>query len=228
MIEKKGEFYGGMGMMAAFVIVLVIIFMPVFDGQNGLNYLDSLYNSISKGSAYFIPKVKKEIGSFNGVNIGVELDMATTEQAAQTAALFMQSGAMVNVAGKELKINGDLGAILANSLADADKMFHNDSQGVSQKYGYDAKRVLFNWWMSFKIMEKELNAQKNFKEAKGVALVVKRAVEVAFNFYQIEPQNIKDKFGVVSFSLVFYVIYTLWYGFAILFMFEGWGLKLEH
>jgi hypothetical protein len=24
------------------------------------------------------------------------------------------------------------------------------------------------------------------------------------------------------------VIYTLWYGFAILLMFEGWGLKLEH
>jgi hypothetical protein len=24
------------------------------------------------------------------------------------------------------------------------------------------------------------------------------------------------------------VVYTLWYGFAIMFMFEGWGMKLEH
>jgi hypothetical protein len=24
-------------------------------------------------------------------------------------------------------------------------------------------------------------------------------------------------------SLVFYVVYTLWYGFAIMYMFEGWG-----
>ncbi len=154
--------------------------------------------------------------------------MATDEQAEQAASLFMQSGAMVNVSGKELKITGNLGDMLANSLADADKMFHNDSQAVSEKYGYDAQRVLFNWWMSFKIMEKELNAQKKFKEAKIVALVVKKAVEVAFNFYQIEPQKISDKFGMVTFSLIFYVIYTLWYGFAILFMFEGWGLKLEH
>jgi hypothetical protein len=24
------------------------------------------------------------------------------------------------------------------------------------------------------------------------------------------------------------VAYTLWYGFAIMFMFEGWGMQLEH
>ena len=29
-------------------------------------------------------------------------------------------------------------------------------------------------------------------------------------------------------TLVFYVVYTVWYGFAIIFMFEGWGLKLSH
>jgi hypothetical protein len=37
-----------------------------------------------------------------------------------------------------------------------------------------------------------------------------------------------DRLGVVVFSLVFYVIYTLWYGFAIMFIFEGWGMQLEH
>ncbi len=34
--------------------------------------------------------------------------------------------------------------------------------------------------------------------------------------------------GIVIFSLIFYVVYTLWYGFAIMFMFEGWGMRLEH
>ena len=228
MIEKKGEFFGGVGLMAGFILVLIIIFMPVFNGQNGLNYLDALYNSISKGSAYFIPQVKEEVTAFSGVSIDVALEMATNEQAEQSALLFMKSGALVNVSDQNLKISGDLGAMLASSLEDASNMFHNNSEAVSAKYGYDARRVLFNWWMSFKLMEKELNAQKKFKEAKGIALVIKRAVEVAFNFYQIEPQNIRDKFGIVTFSLIFYVVYTLWYGFAILFMFEGWGLKLEH
>ena len=228
MIEKKSEFFGGVGLMAGFILVLIIIFMPVFNGQNGLNYLDALYNSISKGSAYYIPKVQDEASAFKGVTVGVTLDMASAEQAEQAAALFMQSGAMVNVSGQALKIDGGLGNILANCLTDAEKMYHNEGQAVAGKYGYDAKRVLFNWWMSFKLMERELKAQKLFKEAKIVDLVLKKAVETSYNYYQIVPQKIKDKFGIVTFSLLFYVIYTLWYGFAILFMFEGWGLKLEH
>jgi len=228
MIEKKGEFYGGMGLMATFIIVLIVIFMPVFNGQNGLNYLDSLYNSISKGSAYYISKVKEESDTFNGNTINVTLAMATNEQALQAASLFMKSGAMVNASGKELKISGDLGHILANCLSDAEKMYHNDGKALSGKYGYDEMRALFNWWMSFKIMEKELKIQKKFKEAKIVALVVTKAVEASFNYYRIEPQKIKDKYGIVLFSLIFYVVYTLWYGFAILLMFEGWGLKLGH
>jgi hypothetical protein len=77
-------------------------------------------------------------------------------------------------------------------------------------------------------MENDLKAQKKFKEAKEVSVVIKKAVELSYNYYQVEPEKIGDKIGVVLFSLVFYVIYTLWYGFAIMFMFEGWGMRLEH
>ena len=61
-----------------------------------------------------------------------------------------------------------------------------------------------------------------------VAFVVKKAVESSYNYYKIEPEKIGDRLGIVVLSLVFYVIYTLLYGFAILFMFEGWGLKIGH
>ena len=51
MIANQKKFYSGAILLSAFMVVLIIIFMPVFDGHNGLSYLDSLYNSISKGSA---------------------------------------------------------------------------------------------------------------------------------------------------------------------------------
>jgi hypothetical protein len=59
-------------------------------------------------------------------------------------------------------------------------------------------------------------------------LIKKKAVETAYNYYNIEPQKISDRFGIILLSLVFYVVYTVWYGFSIMFMFEGWGMKLEH
>jgi hypothetical protein len=58
--------------------------------------------------------------------------------------------------------------------------------------------------------------------------VITKAVELGYNYYEVDPQKIGDKVGIVIFSLVFYVVYTLWYGFAIMFMFEGWGMRLEH
>jgi hypothetical protein len=67
-----------------------------------------------------------------------------------------------------------------------------------------------------------------FKEAKVIALAKKRAIETSYNYYGVEPQKITDRIGLVIFSLVFYVIYTLWYGYAIMFMCEGWGLSLSH
>ena len=228
MIANKKEFFGGAGMLAAFIVVLIIIFMPIFGGQNGLNYLDNLYNTISKGSAYYIPKVREATDEFSGHSVSVTLTMAEEERVNQTAPLLMKGGALVNVSGAEMKVSGDLGKILENCLADADDMYHNNGQALSRKYGYDEKRVLLNWWVALHHMEKDLKDQKKFKEAKVVALVVKKAVELGYNYYEVEPQKIGDKIGIVIFSLVFYVIYTLWYGFAIMFMFEGWGMRLEH
>jgi len=228
MIANKKKFSGGLVLLAVFVVVLIIIFSPVFKGQNGLEYLDALYNSISKGSAYYIPKVLEETETFTGRSIDVTLAMGDEKQAQQTALLFRKGGASVNVAGDSLRISGDLGQILKSSLADADEMYNNQGKAVSGKYGYDERQVLFNWWKALNQMDKALSKQKQFKEAKGVALVIKKGVEPSYNYYGIEPQKISDQVGIVIFSLVFYVIYTLWYGFAIMYLFEGWGMRLEH
>jgi len=228
MIANKKEFYTGLAMMAAFVVVLVIIFSPLFKGHNGLEYLDALYNSISKGSAYYIPTVREEVSPFKGKAVQASFQMADPNQAKQTAMLFEAGDASVTVNGTGLKISGDLGRILENCLADADHMYFNRGEKVSDKYGYDARRVLFNWWKACKGMDKSFSRQKEFKAAKIVSLVAKKAVETSYNYYGIQPQKITDRMGVVIFSLVFYVVYTLWYGFAIMFMFEGWGMRLAH
>jgi hypothetical protein len=87
---------------------------------------------------------------------------------------------------------------------------------------------MYNWWQACTKLETELNKQSQFDKATAIHSVLTKAVEPAYNYFGVQPQNIKDRLGVVIFSLVFYVVYTMWYGFAILFMFEGWGLQLEH
>jgi hypothetical protein len=228
MIENKKEFYGGFVLLIGFAVILAVIFSPVFKGQNGLEYLDDLYNSISKGSAYYIPKVKNEIDTFAGTSVNVTIAMADEGQTQQTSVLLMKGDALVNISGTQLKIEGDLAKILSNCLADADNMYTNDGQTVAAKYGYDERQVLFNWWQALKALNKGLTKQKQFKAASAVDMVATKAVETSYNYYRIEPEKISDRTFIVLISLALYVIYTLWYGFAVMCIFEGWGLKLEH
>ena len=94
----------GLGMLIAFVIVLVIIFMPVFGGKNGLDYLDNLYNAISKASAYYIPDLMEEGESFKGKKIEAVLKLKDEDEAAHAAILFSAAGAEAVPKGSELKI----------------------------------------------------------------------------------------------------------------------------
>jgi len=228
MFASPKHFFGGVALMVAFAIVLVAMFLPIFDGRNALDYMDSLFNSVSKGSAYYVADLKAEAEDQRGNAVAVRLAVASETQARQTAELFRAGGATVKVAEAELRVSGDLGGILGRCLQDSDEMFANAGAGVRDRYGYEERRVLFNWWTALKAMDEDLKRQNRFAEAAFVVKVREKAVECAYNYYGIEPWKVSDKIGVVLFSLVFYVVYTVWYGYAIILTLDGWGLKLSH
>lgn len=229
MIAHKKEFTGGLLLFIGFWIVFAIGISPIFGhGDNILNYMDNLYNTISKKSAYYIPAMQEKVKPFEGRQVDVTIKTKDSAQAERTARLFKIGQTKVSIEGESVKVAGDLGPILADILGDAEAMFNNDGEKIVAKYGYDAKQVLYDLWNAMSAAEKNLNKQKMFKEAKIINQVQAKAVEPAYNYFGIQAEDIKSKLGIVIASLAGYVIYTLWFGFSILFMFEGWGLKLEH
>ncbi len=216
-------------MLLIFFAMLAVIFTPVFPGKvNGLDYMDNLFNMISKGSSYFIPAAIKDSEKYDGKTIQVTFSVTDAQQAADTAKLFQASGAEVTVSGKELTVTGDMGRIMKASLEDADRMFLNNGKLLTDKYSINERQVLFDWWTAFKGMGKNLTAQKSFKQAKAIATIQTKALEPAYNYYGVEAGSYKDNFLLILMALVFYVVYTLWYGFGIMYLFEGIGLKIGH
>ena len=228
MIASKKEFGLGLVLFIAFWAVFAVLLSPVFEGKNLLDYMDNLYNTISKKSSYYIPDVQKKAEAYRGEQIDFVVKANDADQAARTTKLFKGSKATVTVEDKNVKVSGDLGIILTSVLADADAMFNNNGPAINRKYGYDEKMVLYDWWNALKSAEAGMTKQKKFKEATTFSKVMTKAIEPAYNYYGIAATEIMDKIWMVIVSLAGYVIYTMWYGFAILFMFEGWGLKLEH
>ena len=230
-VANKMEFSKGLLLSVSFFIVLLIMFTPVFGGgRNAFQAADRLFNSIAKGSTYYIPKVLKENEEYKGHRFDIAIKLDNEEMLKKAGQLFSAAGASVSIGGSGsplLKVNGDLGQILEVAIRDADAVFHNRGEEIAQKYGFPQKEVLFVWHRGFKALNKALTKQEKFADASWVEEVMKRTIEVAYNFYKIEPRSASTSVGILSVSLGFYVLYTLWWGYAILFLFEGLGLQMK-
>ena len=239
----------GLGILLAisFWIVLFLMFSPIFpktaDGkpQNGLEWADELFNQLAKGSSYFIPKVAKSNEKFMGKMFTVSINVSKPEdkageaeaRASRASKLFtVNPGATVEVSGTQLKIEGDLGVVLKAALDDADMMFRNEGDKLNAKYAAemgtdDVKQIFRQWNNVLPKIDKAFKKEKMIEEAKIVSDVTKKAIEAGYNFYGVEAKKVKDEAGLMTFLLVFYVAYTMWWGFAIFFIFEGIGLTMS-
>jgi hypothetical protein len=229
MIVKNTKMFSvGAFLALTFIGVLTLIFSPVFgNGMNGLTYADDMFNKLSKGSSYFIPKVVKSNEKFTNTSIALTVKLEKPEQNEDTMKLLTAAGVAVKNDGPALQISGNLGALMSKVLVDADDMYKNDGKKVADRYGIDEKAAMTSWWNVLKVMDKELKKQGKIEDAKIVSDVMKKAVEPAYNYYKIEAQQVADKALIMTGLLVFYVAYTMWWGFAIFYMFDGIGLTMK-
>ncbi len=107
-------------------------------------------------------------------------------------------------------------------------MHVNDGRTIRGKFGFDEKLSLYPWWKIFEELQVEPRGKKEFDQAKILMTTAEKAMEPACNYYGITPEKISAKLAVVVFSLVFYLICTVWYGFSILYIFEGLGSSFDY
>jgi hypothetical protein len=240
---RHGKHLGlGIAMAISFLVVLYLIFSPIFpktkagEPQNGLQWADEMFNDLAKGSSYFIPKVAKSNEKFKGRMFSATMKMDKPEdkpgegekRAERSAKVLGAGGAKVEVKGAELKIEGDLGNVLEAALQDADTMFKNEGDKIKAKYAYDDEKQMFRQWNNtLPKISKQLEKEKKIEESKMVTDVVKKAIEPAYNFYKVDAVKVKDHIALMTFLLVFYVVYTMWWGFSIFYIFEGLGLSMK-
>lgn len=234
MINKK-ELSIGLFLAVSFFAIFALMWTPLFPGLDGdkvnaFHAADNLFNSISKGSAYFMEQMEERNQPFMDSTFKASLSV-NSERRSEMAMIMLQAAqAGVSTEGTTLHVEGDLGRVAQAAITDSRDMFHNEGQRVGTRYGYgesDAREIMYVWHQLFRGLETEMNKQERFADARHVSEVLSRTIEVGFNFYGIIAESARSKAGILTFSLVFYVIYTLWWGMAILYLFEGIGLKMK-
>ena len=227
-ITNKGTLTMGIFLAFSFIGVLILIFSPIYGkGMNGLDFADDLFNKLAKGSSYFIPKLKEANRKFQGKTFTVTFKVEKPAEAEQITKLFTAAGCKVEVQGTNIKIDGDLGKTMDLIIKDSDLMFNNQGKEVMASYGFDEKEVMKSWWTALAKMDKFFKKNLKIEEANHISEISKKGIEPAYNFYKIEPQRVADRSGIMIFLLAFYVFYTLWWGYAIFYLFDGVGLTMK-
>ncbi|OLN25398.1 hypothetical protein DVDV_3373 [Desulfovibrio sp. DV] len=228
LITDKKLFAKGFLLMVSFIAVFLLIFSPIFPGgENGLNFSDDLFNKLSKGSSYFIPQVTKAVKAFDGKQVTVDVKMKNPEDVKTAMLLLAKVGAKGEAKSDVITVTADLGAMLGKVTEDADLLYKDQTDQLTAAYGMDGKAAMKGWWTLLAASIKPLQKIKMIEEANVVNLVNQKAIEPAYNFAGIPAESIMTKIPTVAGLLIFYVVYTMWYGYAIFDMFGGMGLSMS-
>ena len=182
----------GLLLGVTFFGVLALILSPIFgEGRNGLEYSDALFNKLAKGSSYFIPQLSADLKGVENQEIAVTVKMENAGQADKAVKILSKAAPDTTSQGVELRSEGILQELLGEVLEDSSAMYYNKGSEISEKYGMDEKEVMSTWWGS-----SEPGRSRNSRKARElnksniILEVMKKGIEPAFNFYNIEPQKV--------------------------------------
>ncbi len=222
--NKKKSLYGLFGLLV-FFMVLSFWFFPIIGHKTGLERADHLFNQLAKNSADFIPLVSKRVEKFRGVTIDLSIHPRWPGADQAVAKIMMVNGMSAGLLGDgRVRIKGDLACLCIAASTDADLLFKGKEEILQNKYGLSGKEVIHYWWMAFDDLIRRYIQLNRTAEADLAKFMTNRVLEPSYNFAGIESKNISENVGIVAFLLMFYIFYTVWYGFSIMYLFEGFGI----
>ncbi|WP_243438849.1 hypothetical protein [Fundidesulfovibrio soli] len=247
-IVNKGAFSKGMILMISFCAVFMLIMSPVFKDQNGnkqtgLEFADEFFNKLSKNSSDYSDQVKASAEKQKGKQIMVAATMPkpdikdepdpakaqdkANKDAQESAKALQAMGAQVEVKDNVITVKADMGVLLTASSDRALKVFSVVGADAEKPENVAERKQIKALWKGFSAMIKPLQKEGKVAEAKALDTAMKKGLEPAYNFYGVVGEPVSKNVFLLAFLLAFYVVYTMWYGYSIFFMFEGVGMSMK-
>lgn len=235
LIRERRPFFWGILLLVSFAIMAITMLQPVFRDSEGvrissLQFADAVFNSLSKGSSWFVPQVREEIAALPRTDVDLSVRLARPALAPVILRLLTDTGITDSVfSNGNISFRGNFNAVLKAAAEDAALLYDNKGEELASRYGGEQPlRIAQAWWQLLEPAVKELQRMERLQAARVVEMVVKKAIEPGNNFYGLPVARVAENIPLICAMLAFYVLYAIWYGFGIYRLFEGLGLLGPH
>jgi hypothetical protein len=225
LVVDPSKFGLGLAGLAVFAALLVAGVLPGRSGAPLLSRADQFFNQLAKGSVAYLPEAKAQAAAHGRLAVDLGVRPREMVDAAALQAVVRSSGCEATItADGRTRIVGTMGQLAQAALDDAERMAANDVTAIEQRHGRPAEDVIYCWWAVFDGLTRRYVQDNQSREANFTKFVATKVLEPAYNFRGIEARGIRGEAGPLAGLLGFYLLYTVWYGSAILLVFEGLGI----
>lgn len=228
LIRNPGKFRMGVAGLAVFAALFAISVRPIVHDQSVLAWADGLFNSLAKDSVNYMEDGVRQAKRFEGTDIDLSIKARDLWDPAKVKGVIEHGGGQASVLKDgRVRIQGDLGKLGMAAVADAGLAFANKDKEMCDRHGATSCRVLYYWWTVFDGLTRRYIQNGDAKQAEFTKYMMTKVLEPAYNFRGLRARDIGQNALPATVLLVAYVVFTLWYGVSILYIFEGLGITVS-
>ena len=169
------------------MLIVGAMHLPLFNGANGFEAMESTFNSLRKGVKPPFHKIEAENTQFLGKNFKTTLVFRNKDEARIVTMMFLRNKLTVTPKGRKVNIQGDFGYTLKFFMDDIHLLYLNRFDALQQRYSMPATQAMYYLNRILQKLSAAMASQKKEKQEKLIKKIRKELLIPAYNLREALP-----------------------------------------
>lgn len=198
-------------LFAASLMAVGSMYLPLFEGKNGFQTMETAFNSLRKGVRPPFKKLTEENEINLGRNFRTTMVFRSNEKARIATMIFLANKLTVTPKGRSVNIQGDLGYTLQFFMDDISLLYANRFDLIEKKYSMPYMQSMYMLDRILKKMSPALAALNLSRQEKLVRDIRGKLLVPAYNLREALPVGQTSGFFYLTFGTIGILIFAIFW-----------------
>ncbi|WP_320169198.1 hypothetical protein [Maridesulfovibrio sp.] len=207
-------------LFTASLVIVACMHLPVFDGRNGFQAMESSFNSLRKGLKPPFAELEGKNDAYLGRNFSADLDFRDMDQARAATAIFLANKLTVTPRDTSINIQGDFGYTLKYFIEDIRLLYMNRFDELQRRYSMPPLQSMYMLDRILKQLAISMASQKLKKQETLVQEIRDKLLIPAYNLREALPLSgisgfvvlITGTVGILLFAVLWDISNYMFFG----------------